>query len=214
MKTITEQMAELKIIPVVTIGDPADAVPLAAALSAGGIPAAEITFRAAGAERSIRAVREAFPKMLVGAGTVLTPEQAEAARKAGAEFIVSPGLDPETVRFCQEAGLPVFPGCATATEVQRALRLGLNVLKFFPAEAAGGLKALKALSAPFPQVRWMPTGGIGPGNLEEYLGFPKLLACGGSFLAPRADMEAKAWEKITGICRRTVSLIRHAGTPV
>lgn len=206
-------MAELKIIPVVTIKDPGDAVPLAAALSAGGIPAAEVTFRAAGAERSIRAMREAFPEILVGAGTVLTPEQAELARQAGAKFIVSPGLDPDTVRFCQKAGLPVFPGCATATEVQQALRLGLSALKFFPAEAAGGLKTLKALAAPFPQVLWMPTGGINPGNLEQYLGFSKLLACGGSFLATGADVEAKDWEKITAVCRKTAGQIRSASRP-
>jgi 2-dehydro-3-deoxyphosphogluconate aldolase/(4S)-4-hydroxy-2-oxoglutarate aldolase len=213
MNSVTEQIAKLKILPVVTVRDPSDAAPLAEALTAGGIPAVEITFRAAGAEEALRAVCRAFPEMLAGAGTVLTPAQAESAVAAGAKFIVSPGFDAETVRFCRKAGVPVFPGCVTATEVQQALREGLDVLKFFPAEAAGGLKTIKALSAPFPGVRWMPTGGISPRNLTEYLSFPKILACGGSFLAPESDMKAKDWGRITETCRTTVGLIRSMEKP-
>lgn len=212
MNPVTEQLAKLKILPVVTVENPDDAVPLAGALAAGGIPAAEITFRTDGAAETIRNASRAYPDMLIGAGTVLTPEQVDAARESGAKFIVSPGFDAETVRYCLKAGLPVFPGCATATEVQQALRLGLSVLKFFPAEAAGGLHTLKALSAPFPQVRWMPTGGINLGNLADYLAFPRVIACGGSYLTAKDDIRAKDWAKITDICRRTVQLIR--GMPV
>ena len=212
MNHVTEQLAKLKILPVVTVENPDDAVPLAGALAAGGIPAAEITFRTSGAAETIRNASCAYPDMLIGAGTVLTPEQVDAAREAGAKFIVSPGFDAETVCYCLKTGLPVFPGCATATEVQQALRLGLSGLKFFPAEAVGGLRTLKALSAPFPQVRWMPTGGINLGNLADYLAFPRVIACGGSYLTAKDDIRAKDWAKITDICCRTVQLIR--GMPV
>jgi 2-dehydro-3-deoxygluconokinase len=208
MKTITDRMAELKVIPVVTLEDPEDAVPLAEALVAGGIPAAEVTFRTESAFQSIQAISKAFPEMLVGAGTVLTPGQVDSAVDAGAKFIVSPGLNPETVRYCQKIGIPIFPGCVTASEVQKAIELGLNVLKFFPAEQSGGLGALKALSAPFPQIRWMPTGGINLNNIGSYLGFPKILACGGSYMVGKADIKAKNWDKITELCRQTIRLIR------
>lgn len=212
MDSVTEKIAKLKILPVVTVENPDDAVPLAGALTAGGIPAAEITFRTDAAAETIRNASRVYPDMLIGAGTVLTTAQADAAREAGAKFIVSPGFDAETVRYCLKIGLPVFPGCATATEVQQALRLGLDVLKFFPAEAAGGLRALKALSAPFPKVRWMPTGGISLKNLSDYLSFPRILACGGSFLTPKDDVRTKNWAAVTDVCRKTVRLIH--GEPV
>lgn len=208
MKTVAERIAELKIVPVVKLESAEDAVPLASALIDGGIPAAEITFRTACAAEAIRAVSSRFPDMLVGAGTVLSRAQAEAAVAAGAKFIVSPGYDPETVSWCLKAGVPVFPGCVTASEVQKAIAAGLTVLKFFPAEQSGGLKAIKALSAPFGQIRWMPTGGIGLGNLMDYLAFPKIVACGGSYMVSAADIEAKDWGKITEICRKTMELIR------
>lgn len=214
MDSVAQEFSKLKVIPVVTIENPDDAAPLARALSAGGIPAAEITFRTAGAAEAIRSAVKACPQMLVGAGTVLTPDQVDAAHDAGAKFIVSPGLDPETVRYCQKLGLPVFPGCVTATEVQQGLRLGLEVLKFFPAEASGGLRTLKALSAPFPQVRWMPTGGISLSNLADYLAFGRIVACGGSFLTEKEDIRSKNWEKITAICRRTVELVGNPGVRV
>lgn len=211
MKTIEEKLEELKVIPVVKLDRAEDGVPLAKALIDGDIPAAEITFRTACARDAIEAISKRFPDMLVGAGTVLNKEQADAAIRAGAKFIVSPGFDASVVRFCQEKGIPILPGCVTATEVQQAIALGLKTLKFFPAEQAGGLKTIKALSAPFPQIRWMPTGGIGLKNLMEYLAFPKIIACGGSYLANNADIDAGNWEGITELCRQTVSLV-HGGT--
>lgn len=213
MKTVEERIAELKIIPVVKLENAEDAVPLASALIEGGIPAAEITFRTACAEEAIRAVSTKFPDMLVGAGTVLSRAQAESAVAAGAKFIVSPGYDPDTVQWCVDTGMPVFPGCVTASEVQRAIAAGLKILKFFPAEQSGGLKAVKALSAPFGQIKWMPTGGIGPGNLMDYLAFPKIIACGGSYMVNAGDVRAKNWAKITETCRETVALIRSGGNP-
>lgn len=207
MKTVTDRMAELKIIPVVTLDHPEDALPLASALIKGGIPAAEVTFRTAAAYASIQAMAKEFPDMLVGAGTVLNPAQVDSAVEAGAKFIVSPGMDPETVLYCKKIGIPIFPGCVTASEVQKAIDLGLKVLKFFPAEPSGGLKTLKALSAPFTQIRWMPTGGIGLNNLQDYLSFSKIVACGGSYMVATADIEAKNWDKITELCRRTIRLI-------
>ena len=207
MKTIEEQLEELKIVPVVKLDRAEDGVPLAKALIDGGIPAAEITFRTACAREAIEAVAKRFPDMLVGAGTVLNTEQADAAIRAGAKFIVSPGFDASVVRFCQEKGVPVLPGCVTATEVQQAIALGLKILKFFPAEQAGGLKTIKALSAPFSQIKWMPTGGISLNNLMDYLAFPKIIACGGSYLVKSADIDSGNWEKITDLCRQTVRLI-------
>lgn len=208
MKSVTDRMAELKIIPVVTLENPQDAVPLASALIEGGIPAAEVTFRTEGAYESIQAISKAFPDMLVGAGTVLNPAQVDSAVEAGAKFIVSPGLDPETVLYCQKIGIPIFPGCVTAGEIQKAIGLGLSVLKFFPAEQSGGLGALKALSAPFTQIRWMPTGGINLNNIRSYLGFSKIMACGGSYMVGKADIETKNWDKITELSRQTIRLIQ------
>ena len=213
MKTVMEQIAELKIVPVVKLDKADDAVPLAKALIDGGIPAAEVTFRTACAGEAIAAISKKFPQMLVGAGTVLSVQQAKAAIASGAKFIVSPGFDESVVRFCQEKDVPVLPGCVTATEVQKAIAMGLNVLKFFPAEASGGLKTIEALSAPFGQIRWMPTGGVNLKNLTEYLSFPKIIACGGSYMVKGADIEAGNWSKITDICRQTIQLIHHAGEP-
>ena len=213
MEKIIGQIAELKILPVVKLDDAVDAAPLAAALIAGGIPAAEVTFRTECAAQAIRSMTEQFPEMLVGAGTVLNEEQASAAIAAGAKFIVSPGFDAAVVRFCQEKGVPVFPGCITASEVQQAIAMGLSVLKFFPAEQSGGLRAIQALSAPFAQIRWMPTGGISLQNLKDYLAFPKIIACGGSYMVKGEDIEAKNWDKITELCRRTIRLI-HGENPV
>lgn len=208
MQTVEQKIAELKILPVVRLERAEDALPLVRALAGGGIPAAEITFRTACACDAIRAVAAGEPSVLVGAGTVLNARQAGDAVAAGAKFIVSPGLDEELVRFCRKKGVPVFPGCVTATEVQRAVNLGLTTLKFFPAEQAGGLKTIRALSAPFGQVRWMPTGGVNPRNLKEYLSFEKVIACGGSFLTKPRDIAAGNWEGIASLCRETVRLIQ------
>lgn len=211
MKTIEERLEELKVIPVVKLDRAEDGVPLAKALIDGGIPAAEITFRTACAREAIEAVSKRFPDMFVGAGTVLNTKQADEAIRAGAKFIVSPGFDPSVVRFCQGRGVPVLPGCVTATEVQQAISLGLKTIKFFPAEQAGGLKVIKALSAPFPQIMWMPTGGVNLKNVKEYLDFPKIIACGGSYLAKNSDIDAGNWEGITELCRQTVALVHGGG---
>jgi 2-dehydro-3-deoxyphosphogluconate aldolase/(4S)-4-hydroxy-2-oxoglutarate aldolase len=178
------RLRSLRILPVIVIDDAADAVPLARALSEGGLPCAEVTFRTAAAADAIRRMSESDPSLLVGAGTVLTPEQAKAARDAGAKFIVSPGFGPAVVDWCLSHDIPVFPGVATPTEVEAALGKGLTVLKFFPAEPMGGVKFLKAIAAPYGMVEWMPTGGINRENVGGYLDFKKVVACGGSWMAP------------------------------
>lgn len=171
-----------RVIPVVVIREIGDTIPTLGALCAGGIHTAEITFRTSCAEEAIRAGVRAFPEMEIGAGTVINGEQCRAALAAGAKFIVSPGLDPDVAAICREAKIPYYPGCVTPTEIMRALSLGLTTLKFFPANVYGGLAAIKALSAPFPQVRFIPTGGIGLSNLREYLDCESVFAVGGSFM--------------------------------
>ena len=204
MKDLAERFHEVGVVPVVVLEDVKDAVPLAQALVEGGLPCAEVTFRTAAAEESIRLMTEKFPEMLVGAGTVLTTEQVDAAVKAGAKFIVSPGLNPVTVKYCQAKGVPVIPGIMTPSEIELALSLGLTEVKFFPAEAAGGVKMIKALSAPYGNVRFMPTGGIGPANMEDYLSFPKVFACGGSWMVKKDLIQAGAFDRITELCRQAV----------
>ena len=201
MNQILEQIAQIGIVPVIAIETADDGPALARALLAGGLPVAEITFRTAAGEEAIRRIAKEAPELLVGAGTVLNVDQARRAMDAGAKFIVSPGLDAETVRLCQQSGMPIFPGCATPTEMQAAINLGLTYLKFFPAEQAGGLAYLKAVSAAYPMLRFMPTGGIGPKNLREYLAFEKIFACGGSWMCPKNLINAGEWEKITQLCR-------------
>lgn len=195
------------IVPVIRIEEEAQAVPLAKALCRGGLPLAEVTFRTQAAAGAIARMKEACPEMLLGAGTVLTPEQAASAVEAGASFVVSPGLNPAVVEWCQGRGVPVIPGCATATEMEAAMRLGLSAVKFFPAEAAGGLKALKALSAPYGGLRFMPTGGITSENMGDYLRFGPVFCCGGSFIVPDALLRAGDFAGIEGIARRTVAAI-------
>ncbi len=170
------------IVPVVKIEQPEKAADLAKALRDGGINCAEITFRAEGADKAISNIKNAYPDMLVGAGTVLTTEQAQAAITAGAEFVVSPGFNLKTVEFCLNKNMPILPGCITPTEIEAAISAGLSVVKFFPAEQAGGLAMIKVLSGPFSNISFMPTGGIGLDNLETYLSFDKIVACGGSFM--------------------------------
>lgn len=192
------------IVPVIVLNDASKAVPLAKALVAGGVPCIEVTFRTAAAEASMKAINEAVPEMLLGAGTVLTIEQAQKAVNAGAKFIVSPGLDENIVRWCQERDLPVFPGVCTASEVQKALSLGLNVLKFFPAEASGGVNMIKNLCGPFPGVRFMTTGGISMANLAQYASCPFVTAVGGSWMAKADMIENEMWDTITALCREAV----------
>ena len=204
MNPVFEQMSRIGIIPVIALDDAGDAVPLAEALLKGGISCAEVTFRTIAAEETIRKMSEKYPEMLVGAGTVLTTEQADRAVAAGAKFIVSPGLNPVTVKYCQAKGIPVIPGIMTPSEIELALSQGLTEVKFFPAEAAGGVKMIKALSAPYGNVRFMPTGGIGPANMEDYLSFQKVFACGGSWMVKKDLIQAGAFDRITELSRQAV----------
>lgn len=205
---IYEKMFELGMIPVVVIDDEADAEPIAEALIAGGLPAAEITFRTPAARGAIRKIADKFgDKILVGAGTVLTEEQVDAAIDAGAQFIVSPGFSENVVRHGKMRGVTVIPGCSRPTDIEAALRMGLSVVKFFPAEAAGGLAMIKAMSAPYGSICFMPTGGIDEHNMNDYLAFPKILACGGSFMVKKDWVTNREFSKITEACRATVRKI-------
>ena len=204
MNDILSRIQTLGLIPVVKLEDPEQAVPLAQALRAGGLPCAEITFRAPGADKAIAAITKAFPDMLIGAGTVLTTEQAERAIASGASFIVSPGINPKIVRFCRDKGVLVLPGCATPSDVELAIEEGLSVVKFFPAEAAGGIAMIKAMAAPYVNVRFMPTGGINPSNIREYLALDKVVACGGSWMVPAELIEAGDFDGITTLTKRAL----------
>ncbi len=216
MNEMLSKIQKVGIVPVIKLDDARDAVPLAKALVEGGLPCAEVTFRTAAAEESIRLMRQAYPEMLIGAGTVLTTNQVDKAVAAGATFIVSPGLNPKVVRYCSEKGIPITPGCSTPTDIEAAIELGLEVVKFFPAEAAGGLAMIKAMSAPYVNMKFMPTGGINAKNILSYLDFPKIIACGGSWMVSDELVKAKEFDKITALTREAVSLmlgfeIRHVG---
>ena len=195
-EAIYKQFSEIGIIPVVVLNDAKDAEPLGKALMEGGLPAAEVTFRTAAAEESIRIMAEKFPDMLVGAGTVLTIDQAERAVAAGAKFIVSPGFDPEIVQFCLDRDIPVCPGVQTPSEVIQAYKFGLDHVKFFPAENAGGLAMIKAIGAAMTNVKFMPTGGISASNVTEYLENSKIFCCGGSWMVKGDMIKAGEFDKI------------------
>jgi 2-dehydro-3-deoxyphosphogluconate aldolase/(4S)-4-hydroxy-2-oxoglutarate aldolase len=197
------------IVPVVVLDDAADAAPLAAALIAGGLPVAEVTFRTAAAAGAI-AEMATDPRMLVGAGTVLTPDQVDQAMAAGARFIVSPGFSDAVVRHCLDQRIPVFPGVATAGEVQRAFEAGLRTVKFFPAEAAGGLAALKAIGAPYTMMRFIPTGGIGPDTASAYLRHPAVVAVGGSWMVARSLVAERRFDEVTRLAAAAVSIAAAA----
>jgi Entner-Doudoroff aldolase len=207
---VLTQFQKLGIIPVVKIDDAKDAAPLAKALCEGGLPVAEVTFRTDAAEEAIRQMVQACPEMLVGAGTVLTTEQVDRAVAAGAKFIVTPGLDIEIVKYCQAKGITIFPGCTTATDYHAAYRLGLEVLKFFPAEQSGGLDKIKSMSAPFPMFKVMPTGGIGLKNLATYAASPVICACGGSYMVTADLIDNGKWDEITDLCRKSVEIVKEA----
>ena len=196
-----EKFSEVGIIPVVVLNDAKNAEPLGKALMEGGLPAAEVTFRTDAAEESIRIMAEKFPDMLVGAGTVLTIEQVDRAVAAGAKFIVSPGFDPEVVQWCIDNGIAVTPGCVTPSEIMAAMKLGLNVIKFFPAGVYGGLSAMKALAGPFVDIKFIPTGGANAQNIGEYAAAPFIHAVGGSWVCPKKEIEAGNFEKITALCK-------------
>ena len=201
-ETMTARLRAARVVPVITIDDPDNAVPLARALSAGGLSCAEITFRTPRAVEAIRRISAEAPDLLAGAGTVLTPAQVDAARDAGAQFVVAPGFNPRVVEHCQSVGLPVYPGIATPSEIEAALELGLTTLKFFPAEPMGGLGFLKAIAAPFVGVTFMPTGGISATNVAAYLSFDRVVACGGSWMAPADWIAAKQFDRIREESRR------------
>ncbi len=204
MLDVLKKIEEIGIVPVVKINRASDAVPLAKALCEGGLPCAEVTFRTAAAADAIRAIAKEVPEMLVGAGTVLTTEQADAAMAAGAKFLVSPGLNPAVVKYCVEKGYPITPGCANPSDIEQALSFGLDVVKFFPAEAAGGLPMIKAMSAPYGSLKFMPTGGINAGNLNTYLDFPKILACGGSWMVKPDMIDAGDFDGIRKLAKQAV----------
>ena len=211
MNQILEQLGTYGIVPVVVLQDAAKAEPLAEALCKGGLACAEVTFRTDAAEESIRIMSEKFPEMLVGAGTVLTTEQADRAVKAGAKFIVSPGLNPEVVKWCQAHEVPVIPGIVTPTEMAQAIGLGLTMVKFFPAEPAGGVSMIKAMAAPYVGIKFMPTGGINAKNLEDYLSFDKIICCGGSWMVKGELVNNGEFDKIrelTAEARKLVDSIR------
>lgn len=211
MKHVYNQLGKLKILPVATLTRSEDAVPLVEALTAGGLPGIEVMFRSDAAEASIREIA-GKTQALVGAGTVLNVETARRAIDAGAAFIVSPGTNPKVVEFCLQQGMPIVPGVVTPTDIEMALSLGVDVLKFFPAEAYGGTRTLAALAGPYKQVRFIPTGGIGPANLNEYLAIPSVLACGGSWIA-KPDMIANGkFDQITELTREAVRLAGHTGS--
>lgn len=208
MTDLIERIRKIKIVPVVKLDDVKDAVPLAEALVKGGLPCAEVTFRTQAAAEAIRRMKEEYPEMLVGAGTVLQTSQVDEAIEAGAEFIVSPGLNPRTVQYCQEKNIPVLPGVATASEIEQALELGLTVVKFFPAEVNGGIKAIKALAAPYTMIRFMPTGGVGMENVKEYLAFDRVVACGGTWMVKDELIKNGEFDRIETLTREAAESVQ------
>ncbi len=208
MKKVLEKISEIGIIPVVVLDDVKDAEPLAEALIKGGLPSAEVTFRTEAAEESIRIMSEKFPEMLVGAGTVLTIAQAQRAKEAGAQFIVSPGFDPEIVAWCQKENIAVLPGTCTPSEVIQAYNMGLNTLKFFPAEQAGGLPMIKAMCAAFTTLKFMPTGGINAKNVEDYLNYDRIIACGGSWMVSPDLIRSGDFDQIEKLVREASDIVK------
>jgi 2-dehydro-3-deoxyphosphogluconate aldolase/(4S)-4-hydroxy-2-oxoglutarate aldolase len=206
--SIADQLRQFRLVPVIVIDDPAAAPALGRALSVGGLPCAEVTFRTEGAREALARLSGECPDVLAGAGTVLTPAQAKDARDAGAKFVVAPGFNPAVVDYCLENDIPVFPGIATPSEIEAALTRGLTVLKFFPAEPLGGLSYLKAISAPYGGISFMPTGGISLQNVGAYLSFPRVVACGGSWMAPAEWIAAKEFDKITAEVARAVAAVK------
>lgn len=204
---VTETIQKMGVVPVVVVNDVKDASPLAKALVEGGLPCAEITFRTEAAEESIRIMASQFPEMLVGAGTVLTIEQVDRAIAAGAKFIVSPGFDPEIVDYCMEKNIPIYPGCITPSEIAQAVKRGLEVIKFFPAEQFGGISTIKALAAPYTSIKFMPTGGVSAKNLESYLSFEKIVACGGSWMVKGELVKAGKFDEIKTLVEEAVQLV-------
>ena len=216
MKELLNRIHDIGIVPVIALDDAGKAVNLARALVKGGLPVAEVTFRTAAAEEAIKAIVSEVPEMIVGAGTVLTKEQADRAIDAGVNFIVSPGFNPAITKYVIDKGVCMLPGTATAGEMEQAMMMGLEAVKFFPAEQNGGVAKLKALAGPYKNLRWMPTGGVNTDNLVDYLSFHQVLACGGTWMVKKDLIEGEKWDDITDICRRAVKNmlgleLRHIG---
>ena len=216
MEDILQKIHGIGIIPVIAIDDAEQAVPLARALVAGGLPAAEVTFRTAAGEEAIRRIVAEVPEMLVGAGTVLTKDQADRAIAAGSQFIVSPGFNPEITRYVIDKGALMMPGTATPGEMEQAMSMGLKVVKFFPAEQNGGVAKLKALAGPYSGLKWMPTGGVNTKNMMDYLNFGQIVACGGTWMVKKELINGQKWDEITAICQEAVKTmlgfeLKHIG---
>jgi len=209
MNEVLAKIQEIGIIPVVVLDRVEDALPLGKALIEGGLPCAEVTFRTDAAEESIRVMSENFPELLVGAGTVLTTEQVDRAVAAGAKFIVSPGLNPRIVKYCVEKGVVIVPGCANPSDIEQALENGLEVVKFFPAEAIGGLKLIKAMAAPYGGVKFMPTGGINANNVREYLAYDRIVACGGSWMVSGKMIKDGKFDEITELVKEAAQIVKE-----
>ena len=211
MNALNQAISSIGIVPVIKLNHPErDAAPLAKALCEGDVPVAEVTFRAAGAPLAIRIMKETCPDMIVGAGTVTTTEQIDEAIVAGAQFIVTPGFDEALVKYAQEKQIAIYPGCTTPTDYHAALKFGLEVLKFFPAEQSGGLAKIKAMSAPFPQFKVMPTGGVSLKNLKEYLSSPVIVACGGSYMVTADLIDNQKWDEIIDLCKKSREIVKEA----
>lgn len=209
MNETLEKLGQYGIVPVVVLNDSKDAEPLADALCEGGLACAEVTFRTEAAAESIKIMSEKHPEMLVGAGTVLTVEQVDEAVAAGAKFIVSPGLNSEVVKYCLDKNIAITPGVVTPSEIEQAIELGLNIVKFFPAEPSGGLSMIKAVSAPYTMLKFMPTGGINPGNVKEYLKSDKIFACGGSWMVKGDLVDAGDFDKIKELTKEAADIVKE-----
>lgn len=209
MNEVLMKIGQMGIVPVVVLNDVKNAVPLAQSLIKGGLPCAEVTFRTEAAQQSIAEISKSFPQMFVGAGTVLTTEQVDRAVDAGAKFIVSPGFNPKVVEYCIKKGYPVTPGIMTPTELEMALEFGLDVVKFFPAENAGGLKMIKAMAAPYTKMKFMPTGGINPQNVREYLQCDKILACGGSWMVKGDLINSGNFAEIEKLTKEASQIVKE-----
>lgn len=209
MNEVLKNLGQYGIVPVVVLNDSKDAKPLADALCEGGLACAEVTFRTEAAAESIRIMTEKHPEMMVGAGTVLTIQQVDEAVAAGAKFIVSPGLNPKVVSYCMEKNIPITPGVATPSEMEQAIELGLNLVKFFPAEPSGGLSMINAVSAPYTMLKFMPTGGINPTNVKEYLKSDKIFACGGSWMVKGNLIDEGNFDKIKELTKEAVEIVKE-----
>ncbi|WP_237388231.1 bifunctional 4-hydroxy-2-oxoglutarate aldolase/2-dehydro-3-deoxy-phosphogluconate aldolase [Xenorhabdus sp. Sc-CR9] len=207
MREMIMRLRQIKIVPVITVEEVKDIVPIGHALADNGLPVAEITFRSGNAAKAIKLLKAERPDMLIGAGTVLNREQVHQAKTSGAEFVVSPGMNPNTVQACQQIGIPIIPGVNNPSTIEQALELGIDFVKFFPAEPSGGIAMIKALLAPYPQLQVMPTGGISTGNVRDYLAIPQIVACGGSWMVSSQMIRDNDWKKIGKLAREAVELV-------